>query len=272
MVGALLLSVGAAGAGCHRVTVAEQDRLAVYDVEPWRQVLAGTVRDGLVDYRALRESFQPPLDIYLDAAARLGPRYDPEQFPTAQDKLAFYLNTYNALMLRQWLNGGAGEDDRDRSVNLLWFMVPQWRVDATWMSLNTLEQSVIRPTFRDPRIHFALVCGAVSCPPLLNEPFEGPRLDEQLDEQGRRWLEAGSDGLVIDADGTVRFSQIFMWYLPDFDDWGGLAGVVDRYVPANDARRTLALEALASGAAQWLPYDWSINDSSVRSPVLAAAR
>jgi hypothetical protein len=260
----LILAAALAAAGCHAPKVAEASRLAAYDVEPWREVLAGSVRGGLVDYRILREAYQDRLDAYLDAVARFGPRSTPDQFPSRDDALAYYLNAYNALMLRKWLDAGAGTDATDRSVNLLWFVVDQWRVDGTWMSLNTLEQSTIRKTFDEPRIHFALVCGAVSCPPLADEPYEGPRLDAQLEAQGRTWLRDEPDALVVREDGTASLSMIFMWYFDDFKPWGAMPGVLERYLAPDDPRRAAAIAAIESGRGDWLPYSWTINDTRVR--------
>jgi hypothetical protein len=243
---------------CTTISVPPSERLATYGDEPYRRALAACVRDGLVDYQRLRAEHADDLDLYLDTIARFGPRSTPDLFPGDDDRLAYYVNAYNALMLRQWLDGGAGADQAERSVNRLWFFTSFWRVDGSWMSLDQLEQSLIRPTFEEPRIHVALVCGAMGCPPLLEEPFVGEHLDRQLDDLARRWLRE-PDGLRLRNDGAVVMSAIFDWYRADFDAMGGLAGVIERFLDEGDERREVAIAAAQRGDVRFMAYDWSIN-------------
>ena len=147
-------------------------------------------------------------------------------------------------------------------MNRLWFFLDTWRVDGAWITLDTLEQRIIRPRHEEPRAHFALVCGAMGCPPLLDEPFAGDRLDEQLDSLGRQWF-LEDDAVRVDADGTVSLSLIFKWYRSDFDSMGGLAGVVDRYMPGDHRDQDDVVEAARTGRIRFMPYDWTINDVRV---------
>ena len=133
--------------------------------------------------------------------------------------------------------------------------------------MHSLEQNLIRPTYEDARIHFALVCGALSCPPLLDEPYRGPELDRQFREVAARWLQA-PDGLVVAEDGTVTASKILDWYRGDFD--GGepfysLAGMFAEYLPPG-SRRDAAVAAAKAGGLEFMSYDWTIN-----SPAAAKA-
>jgi hypothetical protein len=250
-------------AGCAtRVDVPEDRQLSAYDDAPWAEVLAASVRgeEGLVDYAAV-EAKEDELNLYLDALARFGPKATPGPFVTADDRLAYHLNAYNAFMLKKWLDNGAATASPDASVGWLTWFFQDFAYDGRTISMDSLEQRLIRREFDDSRIHYALICGAMSCPPLLDEPFVGDRLDEQLDELGRRWL-AQPDALAVDDDGTVRFSRIFAWYRDDFDEVGGLAGVVRRYVPEGDPRREAALAALAAGEEEFQGYDWTINSAA----------
>ena len=84
------------------------------------------------------------------------------------------------------------------------------------MTLDHIEHGILRKRYDEPRIHAALVCAAVSCPPLRQEPYTGGQLDRQLDDQTRLWL-ASPQGLVIDrATNTVAISAIFQWF---GEDW-----------------------------------------------------
>ena len=266
-----VLLLAAALVGCHSVRVPPARQLPTYDDEPWARVLAGAVVDGRVDYGRVRRSHREELDRYLDAVRRFGPRSSPELFPTAADRLAYLINAYNALMIQRWLMAGAGasDDEKDRTVNFFWFVADAWRVDGRWVSLNTLEQAWIRRELGDPRVHFALVCGADGCPPLRDAPYAGAALDAQLDDQGRRWIRDWPNAVDVRPGGAVALSPIFMWYIEDFDAWGGLAGVMERYLAGDDPRRGVIVGAIRSGEAFFVPYDWTINDASRRGSVPA---
>lgn len=256
----LILAAGALVmmARYHSVQVMPDERLALYSHEPWNDVLAAHGRDGQFDYVGMSDRHEHRLDQFLDAVARFGPISTPEIFPESADQLAFYLNAYNAIMVRKWLDAGAGESGGSLRVNTRWFFFDLWLIDGAWVSLDSLEQEIIRPTFADHRIHFALVCGAMGCPPLLEEAFQADRLDEQLDDLGRRWL-LDPDGFQITDDGDVRLSSIFNWYRQDFDEAGGLQGVLERYLAEDDPRRETAISAAKDGRIEFMPYDWSIN-------------
>ena len=255
-----VLSLFAIG-GCRSVPeLAVDQRPAAYTAEPYAAVLEAAVVDGLVDYAAIVGDVRHQLDRYLYALATYGPETTPDAFPTEAHRHAYHLNAYNALMLRLWLDKGAAEAGPDASVGwLTWFVTERFPLDGGSTTLHHLEQSVIRPTYEEPRDHFALVCGAISCPPLLGEPFAAERLDDQLESLGRRWLNE-PDGLTL-VDGEPRMSRIFKWYRDDFDlaGMGGLTGVVRRYVRAGNPRREAALKALADDDLDFLGYDWTIN-------------
>ena len=255
----LLVVLAAAIAGCRHAPPAVPDdlRLSGYDDEPYAQVLHGSVRDGLVDYRVIGSHYEQSLNVYLDALSRFGPFSTPESFPDRDAKLAYYLNAYNAFVIRRWLMAGAPPGAK---VDVSWFHFDHWAMDGSHCTLDRLENRIIRPRFEDPRIHFALVCGAMSCPPLLEEPFDAARLDEQLDGLGRRWL-SEPDGLAVRDDGTVVMSAIFVWYRKDFDAMGGLEGVIERYLDDGDPRKAPALQAARDGTIESRGYDWSINQA-----------
>ena len=152
-------------ARCQTIRVDQASRLASYGDQPLREVLSRHVAKGLVDYEGLSKQSHGQLDIYLDGVARFGPHSTPDVFPDATDQLAYYLNAYNAIMLHKWLDDGTEDNGKPRTVNKAWFFFELWRVDGRWISLDALEQTIIRPLYKDSRSHFALVCGAMSCPP-----------------------------------------------------------------------------------------------------------
>ena len=254
----LLLLLG----GCSATpSVSSDQRLAAYDTQPYARVLEAAVKDGLVDYAAISGPLEQDLNRYLDAVARFGPLSTPEAFPTPRHELAYYLNAYNAFMLRKWLDEGAARARPTAQVNwVTWFTVTQWSMDGRTISMDALKHRIIRDRFAEPRVHFALVNGSVSAPPLLGEPFSAGRLDEQLDGQGRRWL-ATPGALRLDEDGRSYLAGVFRRYQGDFAALGGLPGVIETYLPSEDERKVPALMDLHRGAMQCLSDDWTINQA-----------
>lgn len=216
---------------------------------PLDRLLKARVKDGVVDYAGLAKE-KKALDEYLKAlaAADLGPM-------GRDERLAFWINAYNAFTLKLVLENRPGlksirdlEDPWKRK---------RWKVAGATYSLDAIENEVIRKRFAEPRIHFALVCAAVSCPPLRAEAYVADRLDEQLDDQARAFLRDPKRGFRRGA-GKVYLSKLFDWYRKDFEKGG--ATVVDFVLPflADEDRRWV--KANRDGlAVEFLPYDWSLN-------------
>ena len=128
----------------------------------------------------------------------------------------------------------------------------RWKIGGRTLSLNQLEHEEIRPKFREPRIHFALVCAAVGCPPLRREAYVGARLEEQLADQTRRvhgdprWVR------YTPGDATIGLTSLYEWYRGDFEQIGGdVLDYVRRYRPDLGEERP---------RIRFLSYDWSLND------------
>lgn len=236
----------------------------------YASVLERSVNDaGLVDYSGLRAS-PAELRRFVAALAEL-PRPTYESWPGPR-QIAFWINAYNALTLQTIVESYPIEA---RGLSRLRFPASSIRqIDGAWtsrdhvvlgerVSLDHIEHEILRREFDDPRVHMALVCAALGCPPLRNEPYEGDRLDEQLDDQARRYL-ASPAGLHLESERRVEISEIFKWFGGDFaayaDRSAGLSGVqgfVARYAPAAAAR------AVRSGARLgWIDYDWTLNDQA----------
>ncbi len=242
-------------------------QLETYDVSPYARVLTASVDRGMVDYAAITDlpetydDLDGQLSRYLDVVARYGPESTPELFPTEDDEIAYYLNAYNAIMIRLWLDNGGRTADADDGVSwLTWFTLNQWKIDQRTMSLDYLEQRLMRVRYDEPRIHAALVCGAIDCPPLRDEPYVGGRLDAQLDDQMHAWLtDPSDDGLQVDDEGNVRLSRIFSWYRDDFRPTGGLQAMLERHLDDDDPRKAAAVRAAANNRLDFKGYDWTIN-------------
>ncbi|MGI9012797.1 MAG: DUF547 domain-containing protein [Phycisphaerales bacterium] len=215
--------------------------------------------DGWIDYAAIAREPEA-LDAYI---ASLGTAdFDALD---RDGKLALLINAYNAFTIRLILdhyNEGSLQSIKDIPDEDRWDKV-HWNVAGRTMSLNQIEHEEIRPNFKEPRIHFALVCAAVGCPPLRNAAFSSSALDVQLEEQTKyvhsraTWLRFASE------TNTVHATQLYDWYGSDFEQTAGsVLAFIGRY-DADVARATAGRE---EPTLEFLQYVWSLNDISNRAP------
>ncbi len=227
------------------------------DHSPFSTLLQQHVRDGMVDYDAFQRA--PGFSAYLKTLATT----DPAALPRLE-QLAFWINAYNAYTIAQ-INAH-GERQSIKNINkALGFLKTggPWRekmatVGGTVYTLDEIEHERIRPVFNEPRVHFALVCAAISCPPLRNEAYTGARLNTQLDDQARLFLLRSPEKNRVDVAGKrVYLSRIFDWYGSDFaPDQSGLLQWLSRYWPAGAERNALTDRRVR---VIWTEYDWSLN-------------
>lgn len=228
----------------------------------WTTVLERFVDErGFVAYGRLARD-REPLDRYLAAISTTGPSNQPELFPDRHHELAYYVNAYNALVVEGVLGRGPETKSVWRGLvsGLNFFVLMRVSVDGTTTSLKTLEDQTIRKKYTDARIHAALNCASVGCPPLRREAYDGERLDAQLDDAMRGFATAPEHCRYDPSTGTVTLSAIFDWYEKDFladEKRRGtmrptLLDAVNRYRP-EDAKLPAGTEI------RFAEYDKSIN-------------
>lgn len=226
------------------------------------EILQEYVRDGRVDYRNLCEDDR--LQTYLTQLENT----NPNTIANEDARLAFWINTYNAFTLKVICDGYPVDSIND----LHWgglivgtiFNKTIWdkkfiRIGGGRLSLNNIEHDIIRKRFDDPRIHFALVCAAKSCPPLREEAYLGARLDEQLQDQGRLFFSQESKNRFDVETRTAYLSKIMDWYDGDFaDNDEELLLYVAQFLPPRVA------DAIKADPEAWkikhTHYDWSLNE------------
>ena len=211
--------------------------------------------DGLVRYDVLGES---PRRRSLQAIVAV---YAKADLPSGDDeKLAFLCNAYNVNVLKMVVGDAAKEDFTSVMDIPGFFDTRSITVAGKQMTLNGLENEQIRP-MGDPRIHAALVCAAMSCPPLRGEPYTAKRLDEQLNDQSRRWInDPNRNG--IDEQGRLGVSMIMQWYGDDFsvDPYRGVVGFVRTFAePSGPIGQLLSREV--EPQVHFLKYDWRLNSA-----------
>jgi len=217
----------------------------------YARVLTRHLSNGLVDYEGL-EADRTPLDEYLVMMGQI----DPESL-SRNDRLAFYLNLYNAATLKLIIDNYPVDSIKDIGS----FFSSPWKkkvvmLNGELVTLDNIEHDIVRPYFKEPRVHFALNCTALSCPPLLDVPYEGDLLEEQLQSATVSYI---NDGVNNYLDGkTLYVSKIFDWFSEDFPDdfTGWFAQFAQGELKQN-------LEKTRKNGVKlrikYLKYDWSLN-------------
>jgi hypothetical protein len=247
MCGVLLL------VGASRLTAAE-----AFDQSHARLggLLAAHVNEAMVDYAGLKAN-PAELDAYLEEVAAVRP----EEFNswTEEEQLALLLNLYNAHTLRLIINHYPLKSIRSiGTLPLAAWRIRDVRFGGNLMTLDHLENKMIRVDYDEPRIHFALVCAAMGCPPLRAEPYVGIRLSEQLDDQTRTFLGDASKNRFEADSGILRISPIFKWYKEDFTE---AAGSLEAYVrPFLPEASRKALGQADRVRVKYTDYDWALNE------------
>ena len=130
------------------------------------------------------------------------------------------------------------------------------KINGVALSLYDIEHAIMRPTFKDPRVHNALNCASIGCPNLGVEAFTGTRLNDQLEVAARAYVD--SRRRVAVEGERIIISSIYFWYKGD--SWGGDQGVLDhlrRYAAPSHARKLADVSSLREHV-----YDWGLNDAN----------
>ena len=202
--------------------------------------------DGLVNYKAIIDS---PYNInqFLDFIKIISPQSHPSIFPTENDKLAYWINTYNALVIKLMIENPETNILEISFGHLIW--LTKFDVGLKKTSLYEIEHKILRKL--DPRIHFAISCGSKSCPPLGQRIFLGSSLDEQLENSAKDFIN-DKNNVFIDFDNkTLYLNKIFKWYKKDFIN-------VKKYIVKylNDGT---SFNQIKNFKIKYNDYDWSLN-------------
>jgi len=183
------------------------------------------------------------------------------------DQLAYWINLYNvsvvAVVVEHYPVDSIRDISTDPIIRLNVFKKPYVKAKGGAISLNDVENDRLREGFKDPRIHFAINCAALSCPPIRTEAYVGSRIGEQLDDQARRFLN-GPRGVHLAKDGdalVVHTTKIMDWFGEDFDKWGGgRLAFLKRYV--SPEKRAEIDRAGGNVNLDYDDYSWKLNDAS----------
>lgn len=231
---------------------------------------------GMVNYKALQAD-RGSLDSFVGYLGRLSP----ETYKGWIDKerIAFWINAYNALTLAAIIDHYPIEssfigrwlypENSIRQISGVWDEI-EFTVMGEPITLDSIEHEMLREIYNEPRIHMALVCAAMGCPPLRKEPYIGGKLDAQLGDQARKFLADPKKFKIVRDEGEVYLSPIFKWFGGDFvktyrtdkrflefdDDERAVLNFISGYLRAPDKKY------LSGGKydVEYLDYDWSLNE------------
>lgn len=274
--GALILFVFALVAGCtsiERLALPDAVTLDAYwqrydprstnsiDHSAWQDFLDRYVTADLlgihrVDYGAVSEAHRMALNRYLSALQEVSI----SNFNRAE-QLAFWINLYNAKTVAVVLDHYPVESIRDIKLGDGLIIVGPWsspilRVAGRPLSLNDIEHGILRPIWRDQRIHYVLNCAAVGCPNLGQSAYQGVSVGNAMDSAARAYVN-DRRGIWFDKNGNLVASKIYAWFREDF---GRNEDEVLRSIEAY-AAPDLKARLRDRHTIQTYFYDWSLNDT-----------
>lgn len=228
------------------------------DHAPWERLLMGylvTDSTGLnrFDYRRVSKPDRAALGAYLNTLSRT-----PISNYNRREQLAYWINFYNALTVQVVLDHYPVDSIRDIDISPGLFSDGPWgkalaTVESEELSLNDIEHRIIRPIWRDARIHYAVNCAAVGCPSLRKSAFTGATLDAMLDAGAAAYVNS-PHGVRLDGDKLI-VSSIFVWFGEDFGESDAdVIAHLKRYAESS-LKTSLDKKTEIDGHR----YDWSLN-------------
>jgi hypothetical protein len=233
----------------------DADSTATIDHGLWQQFLNNyLIKDGdgniLVRYSEVSKADSRGLDAYIKNMAD----QNPLSLKRDQQK-AYWINLYNALTVQLILKNYPLDSIRDLGGL---FSSGPWDdevivVNGTALTLNDIEHRILRPLWKDKRIHYAVNCASMGCPNLLPEAYTAERVEDLLEEAARSFINLDK-GLVFAGDKLV-LSSIYDWYSADFGSAEALKQHLSQYLEAS----TLNKLQQYRGKPEF-HYDWNLNE------------
>lgn len=222
-----------------KVEIKEPIQPVVSSHEVFNSLLAKYVsQTGVVDYAGLKSEIAT-LDGYLSELSSNAP----SNSWSSSKKLAYWINAYNAFTLKLILDNYPLSSITNLHGGKPWDK--KWiEIGGKTYSLNNIENDIIRPTFNEPRIHFAVNCAAISCPKLGNFAFTEDNLEKKLEENTVAFINGAQNSISSDQ---VTVSKIFDWYGADF---GNLVDFLNKYSNTKISTGT---------KVKFAEYDWNLN-------------
>lgn len=206
----------------------------------WNKILQKHVSEsGNVDYEGIKNESE--FEVYIDYLCE----NLPDDTWTREEKLAYWINAYNALTVDLILRNYPIKSIKD--IKDSWDQ-RLWQFGDKWQNLNDIEHKILRE-MNEPRIHFAIVCASISCPKLQNEAFTASNIETQLTKATKEFLNDASKNEI--SEDHIKLSKIFKWFKKDFEQDGDLIDFLNQYSDVNIS---------SSAKKSFKDYNWNLND------------
>lgn len=196
--------------------------------------------EGNVDYEGIKTQ-RAALKNYITSLSDNMPTEDWSK----ADKLAYWINAYNALTIDLILRNYPVNSIKD--IKNPWDQ-RLWKLGDKWYNLNQIEHDILRK-MDEPRIHFGIVCASFSCPKLQNKAFTASNLEEQLTAATREFLADEKRNIISEND--LKLSKIFKWFSSDFTKNGKLTDFINAYTD---------IEVSSKAKKSYREYNWDLNN------------
>ena len=222
----------------------------------YAELLALHTRDGLVNYASLKTEHRK-LKKYLEYLAGI----NPDEL-SRDDAFAYYINLYNAATIDLIVENFPGIDSIK---DIGGFFNQPWKIEFITLKgkkvhLDHVEHEILRPTYKDPRIHFAVNCASMGCPPLHTKPFEGETLIATLDELTRRNMADPAHTRL--EGGDLYVSKVFDWF---GEDWGTKEDKIAFVRKYSSPEQAAAIDRLGGSLnLKYSHWDWTLNDPTFK--------
>ena len=227
------------------------------DHQSWNRFLKSHVREDdtsgfyLVDYAAVTPQQRDQLNNYVKTVTSL----DPRQL-NRNEQFAYWVNLYNALTVRLILDNYPVETIR--SIGGLFSFGP-WdkkivTVAGKQLTLNDIEHRILRPIWKDARIHYAVNCASMGCPDLLPQAWSAENHQQLLEQAAHRFINQ-TKGVQVKDKGLL-LSKIYSWYGDDFGNKADLLAHLRQYA---EPRLKQQLKAVPADYKTSFQYDWNLN-------------
>lgn len=207
-----------------------------------------------VNYSAVTRAHRTDLDAYLRRQSKLSIT----GYPRAE-QLAFWINLYNALTVKVILDHYPVQSIQAIDISPGWFSAGPWgkkllTIEGRALSLDDIEHRILRPIWKDSRIHYAVNCASVGCPDLSQTAYNGAHVVSELIHAAQRYVNHPRGVTVL--HGQVQVSSLYKWFKNDFG--GSEMAILDHLRQYASGKLKYKLENVSdiSGYA----YDWALND------------
>ena len=234
-----------------------------FDHRPFDAILRTYVNaEGEVDYSGLKAN-RSSLDAYVDSLARISPKSHEGRFASRAEKLAYWINAYNALVLRGVIDAYPVKSVKDIKY-LSGFFNRTWHtVGGESYTLNNIEHDILRAEFVEPRIHAAINCASVGCPRLEARAFFSDDIDSRLEAAITTFLREERTVTIDIQNKTVKLSKILDWFESDFVGWYKTKFSVDDPTILDYVALYVKEGFKSSWKVKYHKYDWTLNDQAI---------